>query len=139
MALSIGTRAELAGKRFRDIITKCWPSRGPEGTAVTFTVYRRGSAQARTDTGFVPNSFGIVVSDQAGVFYGNHPGDDRWTVPPEGQYQAERAELWTAYDVREGDNVLISWDDKMYLVEASTYVGSIYRCSLNSKKAQAVP
>jgi len=137
--MGIGTRAQLAGKRFRDIITKCWPTRGPEGTAVTFTVYRRKNSGARTDTGLVPTAFAIVATDEKGVFYGSHPDISRWKVLDEGQYEIERADLWTDYALKEGDNVLISYDGKMYLVEGSTYAGSIYRCSLNSAKSQAVP
>lgn len=137
--MGIGTRSQLAGRRFRDIITKCWPSRGPEGTAVTFTVYRRTRTGSRTDTGLVPTGFAIVATDQNGVFYGMHPEGGRWRVLDEGQYQIERADLWSAYPLLEGDNVLVSLDSKMYLIEASTYVGSIYRCDLNSAKAQAKP
>jgi hypothetical protein len=106
---------------------------------VTFTVYRRTRTGPRADTGLLPNAFKIVASDQKGVFYGSHPEASRWKVLDEGQYRIERADLWTDYALLEGDNVLVSLDSKMYLVEASTYEGSIFRCSINSAKAQAQP
>lgn len=81
--------------------------------------------------------FAVVVSNEPCVFAGVNPKSDRWQVHPEGQYQVEMVTLYTAFqDIREGDNLVLAYDGKAYLVEASTYVGPMRRCFLNSAKAQ---
>lgn len=114
----------------------------------TFTLYRRTlldptapPAEQRSDLGIqvraVQQNFRPVATDQLCVFSGTSRKEERWEVNPEGQEQVEKLTLFTAYpDVREGDNLVLSWDDKTYLVEASSPVGPLTQCFLSTAETQ---
>lgn len=118
---------------------------GAGSVTSTFTLYRRTRtdplAPARDDLGLQSRpekqEFEPILVDEPCVFVGTNPKTERWQVYEEGQTQVELVTLYTSFsDIREGDNLLLAFDQKFYLVEASTYAGPLRRCFLNSAKAQ---
>lgn len=144
--MSTGTRSEVITECFRDLIKTIMPSIcGPGAVASTFTLHRRTlvnvAVAPRDDLGIETRPdkqvFSIVVSNEPCIFRGANWSSERWTVFPEGQDQSERVELYTAFsDIREGDNLVLAFDSKTYLVEASSYWGPVVKCFINTSKAQ---
>jgi hypothetical protein len=135
--------ADLWRQRLLALATTC--GCGAESVTTTFTLYRRTLndplAPPRDDIGLerrpILQDFAPILVDEPCVFAGVNPKQDRWNVAPEGQQQTELVTLYTGFqDIREGDNLVLAADGKSYLVEASTYVGPLRRCFLNSSKAQ---
>ena len=139
----MATRGEAISARFAALVTTIYPAIGPSQATTTFTIYRRqfqGSPQ-RNDLGIQTRpaiqDFDIEGTG-VGSFYGVKRDGSRWMVLPEGQQQTDLVMLFTTFDVREGDNVRLDYDGKVYLVEASSYADSVRQCLLNSTKAQVV-
>lgn len=140
----MATRAQAISTRYRKLVESVYPAIGSNQATTLFTVFRRGlvGAGARNDLGLrvrpTAQDFLIVAENVKGTFYGVKRSEERWEVLPEGQYQTDYVMLFTAFDVREGDNVRLAYDGKVYLVESSSYVDSVRQCLLNSTKAQVI-
>ena len=138
----MATRGEAISVRYRSLVEAVYPAIGPSQATTTFTVYRRGlvGTGERSSLGLrvrpTAQDFLPIAAGVPGSFYGVKRSDERWEVLPEGQRQTEMVMLFTAFDLREGDNVRLAYDGKVYLVEATSYADSIRQCLLNSTKAQ---
>lgn len=147
--MATGSRAAFILERWQTLVNEHLISECGAGNLVgtTFTLYRRtltgtpNVPPSRDDLGLqarpTKQDFTVVVADLPCLFVGTSPKTDRWHVHPEGQDQQELANLVTAYlDVREGDNVVVALDGKTYAVEASTRLGPLVRCFLDTATAQ---
>lgn len=138
----MATRGQAISERYRKLVTEVYPAIGPSQATTTFTVYRRalqGTGQ-RNSLGIrvrpTAQDFDPIITGVPGTFYGVKRTGERWEVVPEGQVQTDYVMLFTDFHVQEGDNILLDYDGKVYLVEASSYVDSLRQCLLNSTKAQ---
>ena len=136
--MSIGTRVELCGKRFVKFVEGCGGL-----TKTTFDVFRRlpvGDG-ARDPRGIqvrpTKQDFQLVGSGQ-GSFTSAHEhwGVNEWRVRSEGQFEDEALDIFTSFDLRRGDNVVLAATGLTYLVDAERRLGPIRWCRLASQKAQ---
>lgn len=117
-------------------------------TEATFTLYRKDLlhpaapiVDQRSDLGIqrrtVEQNFEPVATNVPCIFAGTNRKSDRAQVTPEGQHQDEMITLITTYqDIREWDNLVLSFDGKTYCVEASSPVGPLMQCYCSTGEAQ---
>lgn len=144
--MPMGTIAEEMAACFQSLVSRLGVCSGGDWIASTFTLYRRtltaeGQVTPRDDLGIetrpAKQQFEPVATDVPCVFTGTNPKSDRWKVHDEGQDQVEQLTLYTGHaDICEGDNLLLAYDQKMYLVRVSNYAGPLRRCFLDTGRAQ---
>lgn len=131
-------RKDQINTRFERIIAQQWPALEASDSASTYDLYRRQGG-IETDLGeriapWTPVALGLTC-----VFAGTKLLRTAWGIIPEGQHQDELVEFFTGYDdIQEGDNVKLTLDGKMYLVEKSNPFGGLRHCWLNSARSQHV-
>lgn len=134
----MATRKELIRLRFQKIVDRDWQTLGAGGTQTQFTVYRRLKSGGRDDLGNPVNVYTKIVSYYPCVFYGLSRTDIRFDVNASGMQLNEREELYTSFNVEEGDQLWVHSEGRSFLVESSTQSGPLYKCQINAGKGAFV-
>lgn len=131
-------RRDNINTRFERLVDQHWPELEATGSASTFDLYRRAGG-FETDLGEKIAPWTSVATGLRCVFAGTKETQSAWGILPAGQHRDEIIEIFTGYDdIQEGDNVKLTSDGKMYLVEKSNPYGGMRQCWLNSARAQHV-
>lgn len=131
-------RRDDINTRFERIIDQHWPDLEATDSASVYDLYRRQGG-IETDLGERIAPWTLVAAGLRCVFAGAKVMQTVWGIIPEGQSKEDIIEMLTGYnDIQEGDNVQLTLDGKMYLVEKSNAYGGLRHCWLNSGRAQHV-
>jgi hypothetical protein len=131
-------RSALIRERFNKLVDQTWASIGADDQATsTYNLYRRQTKISTSDLGIPRVPFSLVASAVPCMFIGPHSkSHERFTIKEGGKLSQQMIVVWTTHqDIKVGDDLFLSYDQKHYHVQEVGVDGALRRLLCDSSQA----